>query len=170
MIPCASPGRSVWDRHDDVEQIAGDDTGAQRAEACDLAERHAGYDGWRGAAIASAVSTGFHRHRSLLSTPCEFLGKARIFRHARSASLRRKAVAQNRTAHLIANHANKLVASDSDEIQQYIFAAIAHDLKVPTDEGRSAISNGGYNGITVRVDERGSTRTGILQNGCGSWR
>jgi hypothetical protein len=68
-------------------------------------------------------------------------------------NLRRKTAQQNATGHRIARHVNTLVANNPAEIQQYIFAMIAHDLGIATDEVRSAISDGGYNGITICVTE-----------------
>jgi len=76
------------------------------------------------------------------------------FKHYRGAkeNLQRKSHEAARTARLIADHVNKLIANNPDQIQQYMFANIAHDLGVTTEQVRSAISTGG-NGITIGVDE-----------------
>ncbi len=68
-------------------------------------------------------------------------------------NLRRKSVQDAFVAQRIATYVNGLVANNPDETQQYIFASIAHDLGVTTEEVRSAISDGGYNGITFGVRE-----------------
>ncbi len=65
--------------------------------------------------------------------------------------LMRKSLSGQAIAIKIAEHVNTLVANNSAEIQQYIFADIASDLDVTTEQVRSAISDGGYNGITLRV-------------------
>jgi len=52
----------------------------------------------------------------------------------------------------VAAHLNRLIASNPDETQQYMFANLAHDLGYSTDEVRTAISDGGYNGITFHVN------------------
>lgn len=67
--------------------------------------------------------------------------------------LRRRNDEYNRIAQRVADHVNRLVADDPDEIQQYFFGSIAIDLGLDVDDVRSAISNGGYNGITLRVTE-----------------
>lgn len=69
-------------------------------------------------------------------------------------NLRRKNLEKNALAHRIAYYVNRLIANDPTELQQYIFATIAMDIDVATDDVRSAISDGGYNGITIRVTER----------------
>jgi hypothetical protein len=56
-------------------------------------------------------------------------------------------------AHRVAEHVNMLIANNPDAIQEHMFASIAHDLGLSTDQVRSAISDGGYNGITIRVTE-----------------
>ncbi|MEH3063666.1 MAG: hypothetical protein PGN33_13295 [Methylobacterium radiotolerans] len=66
-------------------------------------------------------------------------------------NLRRRAAEKNATRHRVAEHVNRLAADNPDELQQYHFADIARDLGVPVDEVRSAISDGGYNGITFGV-------------------
>lgn len=59
-------------------------------------------------------------------------------------------------AQQIADHLNRKIAKNPAEIQQYMFASIANELGMPVDVVRSAISDGGHNGITlgVREDER----------------
>ncbi|MER8917691.1 hypothetical protein NKI32_28235 [Mesorhizobium sp. M0761] len=54
-------------------------------------------------------------------------------------------------ARRVANHVNRLIANDPRELQQYFFANIAHDLGFKVEVVRSAISDGGYNGITIHV-------------------
>lgn len=66
---------------------------------------------------------------------------------------RRKITEYNRVAHRVAEHVNRLIANDPKEIQQYFFASLAHDLGFDVDDVRSAISDGGYNGITFGVTE-----------------
>jgi hypothetical protein len=67
--------------------------------------------------------------------------------------LMRKSLSEQAIAIKIAEHVNALIANNPSEIQQYIFADIASDLDVTTEQVRSAISDGGYNGITLRVRE-----------------
>lgn len=57
----------------------------------------------------------------------------------------------NAVAQRVADHINRLIADDPHELQQYLFANIARDLGVSVDVVRAAISDGGYNGITIRV-------------------
>jgi len=59
----------------------------------------------------------------------------------------------NALAQRIADHVNRLIACDPHEMQQYFFAQIALDLGCTTEAVRSAISDGGYNGITLRVSK-----------------
>jgi hypothetical protein len=68
-------------------------------------------------------------------------------------NLRRKAAQHNAIAQRVADHINALVANNPREIQQYMFATIARDLGLKTDQVRSAIYDGGYNGITFGVRE-----------------
>lgn len=68
-------------------------------------------------------------------------------------NLRRKATEYNAIAQRVADHVNTLVANNPDEIQQYMFASIARDLRLTIDQVRSAIPDGGYNGITFSVLE-----------------
>lgn len=67
-------------------------------------------------------------------------------------NLQRKAAEEYSAAKKIADHVNTLIANDPSEIQQYIFARIALDLRVEADEVRRALP-GGYNGLTLRVTE-----------------
>ena len=57
----------------------------------------------------------------------------------------------NTIAVRVVDHVNKLVANDPDENQQYDFENIARDLDLDKEQVRSAIANGGGNGITLRV-------------------
>jgi hypothetical protein len=58
----------------------------------------------------------------------------------------------------IAEYLNTRIANNPAPIQQYIFASIAHDIGCSVDEVRNFLSNGGYNGITIRVDEEARWR------------
>ncbi len=77
------------------------------------------------------------------------------FRHYRGSkeNVRRKADRFNATAQRVADHVNKLIANDPREIQVYMFGTIAIDLGVSVDDVREAISDGGFNGITIRVTD-----------------
>lgn len=65
-------------------------------------------------------------------------------------SLQRKAANFNDTANKIADHLNKLIANNPDDVQQYLFGYIASDLGLDVDTVRKVLP-GGYNGITLRV-------------------
>ena len=65
--------------------------------------------------------------------------------------LRRKAAEAMVRAERIAAHLNRLIAANPSETQQYYFASMAIDLGVTTEQVRSAVSDGGHNGITLRV-------------------
>lgn len=67
--------------------------------------------------------------------------------------LQRRTTDFNRMAQRVVDHVNTLIANDPREVQMYIFANIAIDLGLTTDEVRSAIYHGGYNGITVGVTD-----------------
>ncbi|WP_245432954.1 hypothetical protein [Mesorhizobium sp. WSM3866] len=67
------------------------------------------------------------------------------------ANVQLKTAKANALAQRIADHINMLIANDPHEMQQYLFASIARDLGCSTDAVRSAISDGGYNGISIRV-------------------
>jgi hypothetical protein len=87
-------------------------------------------------------------------------------------NLRRKSVAAAVVAQRISTYVNGLIANNPREIQQYMFASIARDLGLTTEEVRSAISDGGYNGITfgVREDDRRELarfKTGCAQKNAG---
>jgi len=60
-------------------------------------------------------------------------------------------VAHNLAAQRVARHLNMLVANDPAENQVHSFASMAIDLGVTVELVRSAISDGGYNGITLKV-------------------
>jgi hypothetical protein len=62
----------------------------------------------------------------------------------------RKAAEFNSMAQRVADHVNSLAANDPHR-QQYMFASIARDLGLTTDQVRSALPDGGYNGITLSV-------------------
>lgn len=68
-------------------------------------------------------------------------------------SVRRKIDEFNGKARRIAEHVNRLVANNPNTVQVYGFANIAIDLGYSVDEVRSAISNGGFNGITFGVND-----------------
>jgi hypothetical protein len=65
--------------------------------------------------------------------------------------LRRKAAEAIARAERIATHLNRLIAANPGETQQYYFASMAINLGVTTEQVRSAVSDGGYNGITLWV-------------------
>jgi hypothetical protein len=67
--------------------------------------------------------------------------------------LQRKNAEYNAMAERVADYVNALIANNPNEIQQYLFGTIASDLGLTVDQVRSAISDGGYNGITVGVRE-----------------
>ncbi|WP_454619351.1 hypothetical protein [Bradyrhizobium cenepequi] len=80
--------------------------------------------------------------------------RPKLKNYAGSNEARRRKIAEyNRTAHKVADHVNRLIANNPDEIQQYFFASLALDLGFNVDDVRSAISDGGYNGRTLRVTE-----------------
>lgn len=70
-------------------------------------------------------------------------------------SIRRKTAQFNEIAQRIADHVNAQITNDPREIQQYLFGMIAIELGVDVELVREAISNGGYNGITLRIAEEG---------------
>lgn len=82
-----------------------------------------------------------------------FLPFTAQFKHYAGAKpeLRRKNNEAFAVATRIAEHVNRLVANNPNELQQYYFASIAAEMDVTTNQVRSAISDGGYNGITLRV-------------------
>jgi|GEM_PF-2408242 len=80
-------------------------------------------------------------------------------------ALRRKTAAFNAMAHRVADHVNTLMANNPSEIQQYHFYEIAHDLGLSVDDVRSAISDGGYNGITLGVRDEGRQALACFKRG-----
>lgn len=76
-------------------------------------------------------------------------------------NLQRKMAEFNARAHRIAEHVNTLMANNPSEIQQYMFGSIAHELGMTEDDVREAISDGGYNGITLGV--RGTGREALVR-------
>lgn len=76
-------------------------------------------------------------------------------------NLRRRADEKNAIRHRVAEYVNQLAANNPDEMQQYFFGNIARELGVPEEEVRSAISDGGYNGITLGV--RGPEREALAR-------
>lgn len=69
-------------------------------------------------------------------------------------TLKRKFAEENDARIKVAEHVNRLIANNTDEMQQYLFGSIAADLGVTKDQVRNAIGDGGHNGITLRVTER----------------
>lgn len=65
--------------------------------------------------------------------------------------LQRKTAEKNQRYHRIADYVNHLIANDPRPSQQYLFALIAAELKVDVQDVRFAISDGGYNGITLQI-------------------
>jgi predicted transcriptional regulator of viral defense system len=66
-------------------------------------------------------------------------------------TLRRKAAEANELAWKIANYVNRLIANNPAENQQIIFATVAIDLNVDTEDVRNALP-GGHNGWTFQVN------------------
>ena len=87
-------------------------------------------------------------------------------KHYRGAkeNLQRKYAEENRIRMKVAEHVNRLIANDPEPQQQYLFGFIAADLGVTKDQVRDAISDGGYNGITLWIT-RGSREIGPIQRG-----
>lgn len=69
-------------------------------------------------------------------------------------SLRRKNTEYNLMAQRVADYINKQIAANPNEIQQYFFGDVAAKLGLSVDQVRDAISDGGYNGITIRVQDK----------------
>jgi hypothetical protein len=67
--------------------------------------------------------------------------------------LLRKSAEKALVAERIATYVNGLVANNPDEKQMYTFASIARNLGVTSEEVRSALPDGGYNGISFGVRE-----------------
>jgi hypothetical protein len=67
-------------------------------------------------------------------------------------NLQRKAAEESRAAQRIADYVNARIANDPDEVQQIIFAFVAIEVGVTTEQVRRALP-GGFNGWTFRVDE-----------------
>jgi hypothetical protein len=65
------------------------------------------------------------------------------------------AARRNKTAQRVADYVNRKLANDPSEIQQFMFGFIAADVGIDVDDVRAAISNGGHNGITLRITEAG---------------
>jgi hypothetical protein len=82
----------------------------------------------------------------------------------RKEDVRRKVDCFNATAQRIADYVNKLIANDPHELQVYSFGMIAIDLGVSVDVVHEAISDGGCNGITVRVTEEDRRSIAHLKN------
>jgi hypothetical protein len=66
---------------------------------------------------------------------------------------RRKTAEYNEMATRVIEHVNALIANNSDENQQYMFAEIAIDLGLTADQVRSAFSYVGHDGMTIHVTE-----------------
>src|SRR5262245_7354321 len=73
-------------------------------------------------------------------------------------NVRHRSAEYDARAQKVADHVNTLIASNADSLQQYYFANIARELGYSVEEVRSAISDGGYNGITFRVTEEDRRR------------
>ncbi|WP_271519421.1 hypothetical protein [Bradyrhizobium sp. CCBAU 53380] len=74
-----------------------------------------------------------------------------------SPKLKRENRDYNDVARRAAYHLNTLIANNESDTQQYMFANIARDIGASTDDVRSALSNGGYDGITftnISAEER----------------
>jgi hypothetical protein len=57
----------------------------------------------------------------------------------------------SKEAQRVADYVNRKLANNPSEVQQLMFGFIADDLGLDEDTVRGAISDGGYNGITIRV-------------------
>src|SRR5687768_7688690 len=66
-------------------------------------------------------------------------------------NLRRKAQEHNEMANRVVAHLNALIANNPEEVQQYSYAVVAHELGLTADEVYSAIRGGGHNAITIKV-------------------
>jgi len=76
----------------------------------------------------------------------------KFYRGSKPEKQRENARAVER-AYRIADHLFTLMANDPRDVQVHLFAEIARDLNVTTEQVRDAVSTGGYNGITVNLDE-----------------
>ena len=74
--------------------------------------------------------------------------------------LRRKAQRYNEIAQLCEDYLNLKISENADEIQQYTYGFIAHDLNLTTEEVHEVMFAvaAGHNGITVH---RPSLREGL---------
>jgi hypothetical protein len=82
-----------------------------------------------------------------------------IYRGSKQALLR-KSAENALVAERIAAYVNGLVANNPDGEQMYTFDSIARNLGLTVDEVRSALPEGGYNGISfgVREEDRRALR------------
>lgn len=69
--------------------------------------------------------------------------------------LQRKAAERNAKAQMIADYLNRRMAVNPAEVQQYLFAEIGWEVDASAEEVRSAIGDGGSNGITLGVRREG---------------
>lgn len=76
---------------------------------------------------------------------------------------RQKAAEFNSMAQRVADYINTLIVNNSEEIQVYLFDTIASKLGLRTEDVRSAISDGGYNGRTFSVDDADRTALAIYK-------
>lgn len=67
--------------------------------------------------------------------------------------LHRRVEMRNRMAHRVIDHVNRLIANNPAEAQEYFFGTIAGDLGLTAEDVCAAITDGTYNGITLRVTE-----------------
>lgn len=65
----------------------------------------------------------------------------------------RKCINYNNTAQSVADYINVRIVKDSSEVQIYFFGMIAIELGVSEELVHEAISDGGSNGITIRVTD-----------------
>ncbi len=66
-------------------------------------------------------------------------------------SIRRKVNEHNAKLQRIADHLNRLIADNPNEMQQHLYGYIAIDLGVSLQDVQEASPEGGSNGITLRV-------------------
>lgn len=76
--------------------------------------------------------------------------RLKSYRGANEAT-RRQVAKYNAMAIRVADHINRQIANDPSEHQQYLFGFVAIDLGLTKEQVRSAIEDGGFNGITLAI-------------------
>lgn len=67
---------------------------------------------------------------------------------------RRKVIDDNALAERVIEHLHRLIARNPEQEQQYLWADIARELSLSSDEVGQAVMYGGHHGIRVVVTER----------------